>query len=378
MKIGINFHSTDSFISGVEYYTLGLLNGLLCVDKENDYIVFTNQPRLIRKYVIFQKNLSVIDLSHLKTRVQRIFWEHFHLPKLIRKKRVSVLHCPHYICPVLNCSIPYVVTVHDTIAVNHPEWCKRSNAVYYRMLMGPTIRKARKIIVPSQITARKVVLNFQLETSNVRVIHPGIDKIFNRETDLRGQNRIRKKLNLPEKYVLFVGNFEPKKNIKNLLLAYEQLKQKLPNYKLVLVGKRRWKSQRTLLYLRKHFTEEDIVLPGYVAREELPFVYQMADVFVWVSHCEGFGFPPLEAMACGTAVAASNVGILSEINSKAFCLVDSQEPQSIAKLIYSLIADTKLRQSQIEIEKIEIQRFDWESAAKKTLAVYREANEVHE
>ncbi|MCJ7506418.1 glycosyltransferase family 4 protein, partial [Candidatus Bathyarchaeota archaeon] len=312
MRIGINFHTSDKYVSGVEYYSLGLLKGLLHIDKRNDYVVYTNQPDLVREHVSSFENLTISGIGHPKTRLARILWEHTQLPGLAVKEKLDVLHCLSYICPIRRSAVPYVVTVHDTIAIDHPRWCKPTNALYFNLSMGAAIRKASRVISVSECTADDLKRNFQLCCSKLRVIYPGVDGIFNASADFSHQDEVRKRYGLPDRYVLFVGNIEPKKNIGTLLRVLAKLREQGLPHKLVLTGKRTWRSGSELDGIYKEAASGNVVLAGYVARNDLPPVYQMADVFVFLSLYEGFGFPPLEAMACGTPVVSSSRGALKE------------------------------------------------------------------
>jgi len=375
MKIGINFHSSDRYISGVEYYSLGLIRNLLRIDNRNEYVVFTNQPSLLADNVPIAENLTIRSLRFLKTRPQRILWEHLALPRIAAEQDLDLLHCPHYICPLRSSTIPYVVTIHDTIAIDHPAWTRTSNAFYYNVSMRRTVRKAAKIIAVSQSTALNLKRNFSVDGPKVQVIHPGIDEIFNTREDPAARARARARYKLPKKYVLFVGNIEPKKNIPALISAYRLLRKKQLPHKLVLTGKRTWKSKTIWNSIRRHVAAGDIVLTGYVERRLLPLVYQMAEVFLFVSHYEGFGLPPLEAMACGTPVAASTAGALAETVPTAACIVDPTDPQSIANAVHCLITDESLRRKHIQRGIEQSRLFSWDIAAKKTLSVYLEATE---
>jgi glycosyltransferase involved in cell wall biosynthesis len=372
MKIGINFHTSDKYISGVEYYSLGLINSLLRLDEENRYVVFTNQPDLVRTHIIPSKNLTVRNLDYLKTRPKRILWEHLRLPQVAEEESLDILHCPHYVCPFFNTTIPYVVTIHDTIAIDHPRWCKPSNALYYNLIIKQTIKKTSKIIVPSHNTADNLKLRFSVNGSKVSIFYPGIDSIFNTYKNNWRQNQVKIRYNLPEQYILSVGNIEPKKNLIRLLQAYKLLRKKGLPHKLALVGKRGWKNKNVLEEISK-ITDGDVILTGYVERPDLPFVYQMAEVFVFVSLYEGFGFPPLEAMACGIPVAASTSGALKETIGESSYNVDPTNPEDIAQAAYLLITNNNLRQKYIESGLKESQRFSWDNAARQTLSVYKEA-----
>ncbi len=377
MKIAINFHTTDRYISGVEHYSLGLINGLMRVDGENEYIVFTNQPELVGSRLIQSENLTVRKLDYLGSRVLRILWEHCKLPVIARNEGMDIVHCPHYICPCLGTSVPYVVTIHDTIAIEHPEWCKVSNAFYYNIFMKQTIRNASRVIAVSHSTADSLRRNLSVNTPKVKVIYSGIDAIFNCEKNLLRQSEVKSLYGLPERYILFVGNIEPKKNLLNLVRAHKLLGNHGLSHKLVLAGKRTWKSKDVQKEI-SGVTAGSVLAIGYVDRADLPFVYQMADVSVSVSLYEGFGFPQLEAMACGTPVVASAGGALGEMAGGASRTVDPTNPENIANAIYLLITNRGLRQKHVELGIKQSRRFSWDETAKRTLSVYEEALELNE
>jgi len=373
MRIGFNFHSADDYISGVEYYSLGLLRSLLDIDKANKYIVFANSPSLIASHIGTRDNLTVRDCSFLKSRLHRIIWEHSKLARLAKKENLDILHCPHYICPAVKSSADYVVTIHDTIAIDHPDWCKKSNAAYYRLFLGRSAKTASKIVAVSKFTAERIMQNFNVDRSKVEVICPGIDTgIFNLYQDAEKQTQVREKYNLPDNYILYCGNIEPKKNLLNLLKAFKLLRNNGTKHSLVISGQRNWKSKNIFDFLRTEFSPEEVILTGYIDRADIGSVYKMADCLVLPSFCEGFGFPALEAFACGVPVAASCVGILQEINKNAYTHLEPDNPEQIAESINRLLTDYKLRELQIKTALTEVQKFNWSDCAAKTLALYRE------
>lgn len=378
MRIGFNFHSNDSFISGVECYTIGLLRSLLNIDSQNQYIVFTNRPDIILSYIGLRDNLIVRDYSFLKNRLHRIFWEHFRLAWLAKKEKLDILHCPHYICPAIRGSVAYVVTIHDTIAIDHPDLCKKSNMLYYGNFLGRSVKNASKIVSVSKFTADKINYNFKVTNSKLEIIYPGIDTaIFNLYQDTEKHNHVKAKYNLPDNYILYAGNIEPKKNILNLLKAFKLLRSEGIKHRLVISGQRCWKSKMAFDFLHTEFNPDEVILTGYIERSDLGHVYKMANCLLLPSFCEGFGFPALEAFACGIPVAASCVGILQEIDQKAYTSLEPDNPEQMAKSIRILLADYKLRELQIKRALIEVSKFNWHDCAVKTLKLYREALKVN-
>jgi glycosyltransferase involved in cell wall biosynthesis len=374
MRIGLNFQAMDKYFSGVEYYSLGLLNGLLRIDTENTYIVFTNQPDLVREHVPQHTNLSIVEVKYLKTRTARICWEHTQLPRLSAKHKLNVLHCPSYICPLRKQSIPYVVTIHDTIAIDHPQWCKKMNALYFNLFMKAAAKKASRIISVSEHSTDDIKRNFNLPCSKIRTIYPGIDNIFNSGENPSHCSEVGARYNLPQRYILYVGNIEPKKNIVTLLHVTKKLREKGLPHKLVIVGKRTWESEAELEEISHEIAAGNVVCPGYVDRNDLPYVYQMADVFVFPSLYEGFGFPPLEAMACGTPVISTSSGALAETVKGAALIVKPNNIHQITNAICSMIKDSRFRERYTRMGLERSGRFNWDRAAEQTLSVYREVS----
>lgn len=375
MRIGITFHTTDEFISGVQYYTLGLINALLRVDADNEYFVFTNQSGVAKRYLIEAKNLWIVNCDGLDNRYKRILWDHLRLGRLAKEMALDVLHCPAYICPVICCKVPVVLTIHDIIAIDHRQFCTVANAVYFNFFMRLSAKKADKVITVSKFAADSIRGRFKINEDKLVTIQPGIDSIFVPYPDKWALKQAVLKYNLPRKYILFVGNIEPKKNIDMLLDAYKELKKKGVSHKLVIVGKRSWKSDDLWRRLQDDFDQGDIIVTGYVDRELLASVYQMADVFVSVSLCEGFGFCPLEAMACGCCVVACKTGILEEVCEDSFYAVEAHDAEKMADGILEVISNNNLRKRLMLNGLRQAREFDWGMCAEKMLEVYKNVAE---
>ncbi|MHC4389182.1 MAG: glycosyltransferase family 4 protein, partial [Planctomycetota bacterium] len=347
MRIGINFHTSDEYISGVEHYSLGLLNGLLRIDTKNQYVVYTNTPDLLRARVAHSKNLTIVGIKYLKARIARILWEHTQLPSLAERQEVDILHCLSYICPLRKKAVPYVVTIHDTIAIDHPEWCKQTNALYFKLFMKAATKRASCVISPSKCTADSLRSKSYVHGSRIKVVYPGIDRIFDTSRSSSRCLEVRRRYSLPDRYALYVGNIEPKKNIWTLLCVHRRLQERIASYKLVIVGKRSWGTRAEIHRIAKEVSSNNVVMTGYVARNDLPFVYKNADVFVFPSFYEGFGFPPVEAMACGTPVVSSSRGALKETLGDAALIVEPHNIRQIAESVFVMINDPWLRKKHI-------------------------------
>ncbi len=371
MKVGINFQTRDEYLSGVEYYGLGLIRALVRYAAGDRYVVFTNRPGLVTRHIGDHAHLCVRRIGKAKTRIGRIWWEHTSLPKLAEREGLDLLHCPAYICPVRACVVPCVVTVHDTFALDRPEWCTGLNAAYYRLFMRRGLARAAAVAAVSRWTAGALERLAPDVAGRVHVIRPGIDEIFAVRPGRDALEAVRARYGLPDRYILYVGNIEPKKNLSALLDAHEILRRRPDAPPLVLVGKRQWRSADVRERLAQMVEQGTAVAPGYVRREDLPAVYQMAALYVCVSLAEGFGFPPLEAMASGTPVLSPTCSALAETAAAAAVEIDPGVPSQIAETIAALLDDEEQRAEYARRGLAHSRRFTWRRTAGQLRALYR-------
>lgn len=301
-------------------------------------------------------------------RWQRIGYENFLLSSLSTHQKTELLHCPSYILP-WNWKGKCVVTIHDLIALDFPWYCSKSNRAYFRINLPHTIHKADKIIAVSHTVKNDILRRFPGYSSKIDVIYHGINDIFSEIPKLEKFAEVRYKYKLPEKYVLFVGNIEPKKNVVRLIEAFKNLtRQSNIPHSLVIAGQFAWKCG-DILKVKKH-NEERIIFPGYIHQFDLPAIYRLADLFVFPSLYEGFGLPPLEAMTCGTPVIVSNRGALPETTDGNALMVDPLSVSSIETAIYKLLHENDLRTHLIEKGRMHVQKFSWKTTWEKTAELY--------
>jgi glycosyltransferase involved in cell wall biosynthesis len=302
------------------------------------------------------------------SRWQRIGYEHFLLSGQFDKQKIDLLHCPAYTLP-WNWKGKCVVTVHDIIALDFPEYCSCANRTYFRLALPHSINKADRIIAVSHTVKNDILRKFPACASKIEVIYHGIDDIFRETPSVEKLTEVRKKYELPEKYILFVGNIEPKKNIARLIEAFRNLVQQssIP-HSLVIAGQFAWK-YGDIMQVKKQ-NDKRIIFPGYIQQSDLAAVYTLADLFVFPSLYEGFGLPPLEAMACGLPVIASNVGALPETTGGNAFTVNPLSVAAIETAMYKLLHDNNLRTHLVERGRIHVQKFKWKTSWEKTVKLY--------
>jgi glycosyltransferase involved in cell wall biosynthesis len=309
----------------------------------------------------------------VRFRPLRILWEQLALPPLLKHGHFDLLHAPGYIAPLLS-SVPVVITLYDLIALSHPGLCTRSNRWHYRLLVPLSVRKATRIIVPSQTTRNDLLRFFPAAADKTRVIPLGIGAEFRVLQDEAAGERLRRKHRLPAHFILFVGGLEPKKNLPRLIESYQRLRRHsaLP-HQLVIAGTPSWDHAAVKRSIRQLGLEDSVILTGFVPPEELPLLYNMADLFVFPSLYEGFGLPPLEAMACGTPVVISDRGALPEIAGTAAVITDPLSPERMAAAMESILTNPALRNELRSKGLAHARNFSWAATAAATEAVYEEA-----
>ncbi len=372
-KVLINALQLSNTNSGVQYYTLNLLNNI-----KSDSPPSPNSPEIKALLSNSYKNTN-IDNSIIQqvnfnsqNRFKRVYFENFALANYFKKNQFNLYHSTSYVLPI-SWKYTSVLTVHDLIALDYPEFCHTKNRTYFKFYLPLSIKKATKIIAVSNTIKKDIIKHFNIPDNKIEVIYHGISKRFKKVTESKVLNKVQEKYRLPEKFILFVGNIEPKKNLVRLLMAYNQLKKNNNiEHKLVIIGKKAWKYKSVFKTLKVLKLDNDTFFPGYIPENDLPVFYSLADLFVFPSLYEGFGSPPLEAMACETAVLVSNTGALPEITGGKCLQVDPYSVDDLANGMNLLIHDVKLRQETIEKGKKWVNQFTWEKTTKSTIKIYNE------
>jgi len=381
MRIAIDGMLLGRRHSGVEGSILNLVQAL-AASGSHDYTLFTQSsgdnpgaashgfggPLSARRTTATIPTRWPVNLRPI-----RILWEQLVLPSLLINQRFDLLHAPGYVAPILS-RVPVVITLYDLIALSHPELCTLSNRLHYHMLVPPSVRKATRIIVPSETTRTDLLRYFPAADSKVRVIPLGVRPEFRILRDVEAFRRMRLEYRLPELFILFVGGLEPKKNLTRLIKAYRLLRQNPAiTHQLVIAGAPSWDQAKVIRAIREQAVEHDVIFTGFVPFDKLTLLYNMADLFVFPSLYEGFGLPPLEAMACGTPVVISDRGSLPEIAGPAAIITDALATNRLAAAMETVLTDNKVRTDLIARGLNHVRKFSWANVAAATEVVYGEA-----
>jgi len=284
----------------------------------------------------------------------------------------DVVHFPASIGP-LDGGKNVVLTVHDCIFLRHPEWFRWERAQYYRWAGTRSAQRAAHIIADSQATARDVHGLIDIDEARITAIPLGVGDTFRPPSETLVKNA-RKQYGLPERFFLYVGTLEPRKNLARVVRSWDAVAANIPE-DLVIAGRVGWKTNELDDAIAHARHRERIHRPGFIDAPDLPGLLGAARAFVWPSLYEGFGLPVLEAMACGTPVITSDTTSLPEVAGDAALLVDPCDEEAIAEAMTHLSQDNALRESLHVAGPARAAQFTWQRCAEETMAVYRRVAE---
>lgn len=330
-----------------------------------------NQPEQAKQTGNLQVRASRWDTTSPQ---RRILWEQLALPLLGRNLGLDLLHATVNISPMFG-PVPAVVTVHDLSFLRYPEAFPAFQRLYLRTQARRSLRSARRVVAVSQATARDVVELLQVPAEHVDVVYNGVDRAFG-PAPLAEVDAFRRHRGLPDRFILHLGTLEPRKNLVCLVRAFSVARQSAPfldDVKLVLAGGKGWDYKSIFHEVARLNLEDDVLFPGYVPDEELPWWYRAATAFAYPSLLEGFGLPVAEAMACGTPTVTSSVSSLPEVADDAALLVDPTSADALASALLRLLTDADLVRFLRERGPAQAARFSWKCTARETADVYRRA-----
>jgi glycosyltransferase involved in cell wall biosynthesis len=280
-----------------------------------------------------------------------------------------------FVAPVFS-PCPTVVTVFDLSFLLYPAAFKATNRCYLRLMTRISTRRAGHVIAISECTRQAVIAKLGIPADRVQTIYCGVDPSF-RPLSSAEAKAFRQQKGLPERFILFLGTIEPRKNVSRLVEAFAMLRvaytQAASPPHLVIAGGRGWLSDPVFARIEELGVQDRVHVVGYVPEEEKRLWYGASTCFCYPSLYEGFGLPPLEAMACGIPVIASNVSSLPEVVGEAGLTVPPQDSRALSKALSRALEDAGLRAELSQKGLARAQQFSWAESARQTAAVYRTA-----
>ena len=366
MRVAIDARKLHDF--GIGTYTRNLLRHLARIDRDSEYVLLCHQPDLGIGAQLGPNFRTVLEPSPNYS-----IREQIHVPWVLRRERPDVFHAPHYVMPpAVRCRS--LVTIHDCIHLMFPQYLpSRAAYVYAKAVMWSAARRSHRILTVSEASKRDIVRLLNVPAEKIVVVYNAIDERFRVAPSEDAIARVRERYQLDHRFVLYVGNIKPHKNLVRLVEAFDELRKRgFDDLTLLIIGDEISKLPALRRAVHSHKLHKHVRFLGYLPDDTLAILYRLAAVFVFPSLYEGFGLPPLEAMACGTPVVTSNVSSLPEVTGDAAVLVDPYDAGSIADGMTKVLSDPALRE-KLRVKGIARAReFSWERSVSRTLEIYRE------
>ena len=394
MHIGIDIRPLMSPArSGVGEYTFELLNAIFSIEKTNQYFLFYNSHTDVSQYIPQWKQDN-IHYVHKKypNKLFNAATKIFGVPKIDSTIQNSItlasgnpspqldyFFSPNFGFTALTKKTKQILTVHDLSFEFFPEFFSFKQRLWHQAINPKKqCQRATTIICPSENTKRDIISLYKISAEKITVIYPGVKchpELVSGSQDINGMpKQVRhdtvKKYNLPHKFILFLGTIEPRKNILAIIEAYEKAYSSFAfPHPLVIAGYKGWKDTKIYKRAQASLLKDKIKFIGPIEAQDKISLYGLAELFVYPSFYEGFGFPPLEAMACGTPVITSNRSSLPEVTSNAAYLVNPNRPAELAAAMVEILKNDKLREEFKKRGLEQAKKFSWEKAAREFIHI---------
>ncbi len=381
MRIGIDVRClSEGRRTGVEEYTLNFLQRLFELDTRNDYILFFNSfksPQADFSWLEKYPRVVLKKFSFPNKILNFLFW-YLNWPKIDKLiGGVDIFFMPNIIFGSVSSDTKLIVTIHDLSFERYPETFSWIRRVWHMFINTKKIcQRADKIIAVSESSARDIASLLQIDKNKIQTSYSGVSEKFQvldrNNSDLV---KIKEKYDLPYKFILYLGTIEPRKNITGIVRAFNLLQAEaeksgnteIQKYKLVVAGSKGWLSEKIFAEINASKYRKDIKVINFVEDADKEFVLNLAALFVYPSFFEGFGFPPLEAMACGVPVITSNNSSLPEIVGSGGIMIDSDKPDEIYQAMKEILTKSELRDNLIAKGLAQAQKFTWTKTAEDFL-----------
>lgn len=369
MRIGFDATALPSKPVGAGRYIVRLVRSLAGMNTGHELVVFVQNTRRLLIDSPAIENVHWVETPEISP-ARRLLWEQIALPRLARQAGIDLLHSPHYTRP-LDLPCASVVTFHDMTFFLYPQLHTRVKRLFFPWMMRMSARRADAIIADSVSTRRDAMQILHVPENNIFTVPLGIGKEFHRITDSSLLEDCRRRYDLPQTFFLHVGLVEPRKNLPLLLGAYARLAQVEDPPSLVVVGRMGWMYEDVHRQIESLQLQDRVIFTGYIPDQDLPLVYNLAQILLYPSRYEGFGFPPLEAMACGTPVITTAVSAMQDQVSDAGLLVPPQDEEALFDAMRRLMHDRLLQDDLSLRGQRQASLYTWDQTALKTLQVYQ-------
>jgi glycosyltransferase involved in cell wall biosynthesis len=365
MRVAIDARKLHDF--GIGTYIRNLLRHLARIDGQTEYVLLCQERDLGIAAELGPNFRAVLEPSPNYS-----LREQLHVPWVLRRERPDVFHAPHYVLPTAVRSRS-VVTIHDCIHLMFPQYLpNRAAYAYARATMWSAAHRSNCILTVSEASKRDILHFFNIPADKIEVAYNAIEERFWRQPADADIARVRERYQLDHAFVLYVGNIKPHKNLVRLIEAFDGLRRLgFDDLKLLIIGDEISKLPALRRAVHGHKLHKHVRFLGYQPDETLAVLYRLAALFVFPSLYEGFGLPPVEAMASGTPVVTSNVSSLPEVTGDAAVLVDPYDVESIIDGMRRVLTDPALAAEMRRKGALRAREFSWERSVAQTRQVYQ-------
>lgn len=358
---------------GLGRYTKEIVDGITGVDARNEYIIFLTK----NNFEEFKTNNP-----NVKKVLANAIWysvaEQIKMPFLIWREKLDLMHFTHFNVPIF-CPTKFIVTIHDLILTKHPTQrasrlgpiLYRIKNLAYRFTIFWAVTRSKAIITVSRFTKDDIIKTFKAANKKIFVTYEGVSNNL-KKNYLDDDKKVLLRYNIIKKYLLYVGNAYPHKNLESLIEIFPNIKEKYPDIQLIFVGKKDYFYQQLINKAKKNKYQKSIIFTGHISDSELISLYKNAQAFVFPSLFEGFGLPPLEAMHHNCPVLSSNKTCLPEILGDACLFFDPHNKKEYINQILKLLGDPNIQDELIQKGKLQIKKYNWQTCIKQTLKIYQQ------
>lgn len=378
MRIAVNLLPFQNKLGGAGQYAKNIVRELSEIDNNNEYYLFLTEGASCH-FILDNKKFHLIFCPFNSNSILlRIFWEQYILPFQLRKKNIELLFTPSVAVPIF-CRIKKVTTIHDLAFKFYKKKYPFFRRVYVSLITRMAAVKSDFLFTVSNSSKNDIIAKYNLENKKIAVTYNGVHEKFYTPHDTGLSSAVKEKYSIPDEFILYVGAIEPGKNLDKVIRAFERILKTNPNLKLLVTGGLGWQKEYFLKLITAYQIESQVQILPYVLDDELPIIYKLAKLFIYISPYEGFGMPVLEAMASGIPVIASDIPSIREFANSYALLVNPDNENEIISAFNKIFQDDEFRLHIMKNQITRSKEYTWRKSAEIVLDVFNQfKKEYHE
>lgn len=375
MRIGIDIRNIGKQRTGSEVVVLELTKNILELDRKNEYLLFTDtKDEVVLKNIKEKLNLegkNNAQIISLEAK-NKFIWAAWVMPRYMHQNKLDIFHTEYILPFFIPKNIKVVTHIHDVSFKVYRKMILKKDLFFLDLLIPRSINRSDKIIAVSEFTKDEIIKYYKVDSAKIEVVFNSIN-VSSQEVSEEMKRIVRLKYNLPEKFILYIGTLQPRKNVATLIDAYAKVKVKNPEIKLVIAGNKsahNFDIKIDEAIEKNSLSSDDMFFTGFIEVEDKTVIYKMAQVFVYPSFYEGFGIPVLEAMSQGVPVVISDIKPHIEVAKEAGTYFPPLDVDILADKLYNICVDKNENNRLIELGLARVNLFSWKKSAQKMLDIF--------